>query len=442
MTLAGRFRARRITPLQSARAKDYAESIAPAESRRLQLETFNRLWSGQLLKRPYFGGLAEKFSLPEAFSSWEEFAERMPVTTKSDIQQFREEMTGPGSIPDLWKMTGGSTAEPLQLPAWQSEETTLMPNIWLGRSWYGIGPQDRLFMIWGHSHLLGQGLAGRINGILRRGKDRLLGYHRFSAYDLGEASMRRAAGEMLRFRPAYIIAYSVALDTFARVNAGLASRFKELELKAAIGTAERFPFDDSRDFIADILGCPVAMEYGAVETGVMAHTCPGGGFKTFWRHYFLDTAGPGAGETLHVTCLYDRCLPLVRYEIGDMIRSAEAEECPLGIRRLEEVAGRCNDFVALSDGTRVHSEAFSHCVRGIPQISRFQVVERGGDVAIHFVVTQALGEKESSEIRLKLGKIHPLLARIALVETDALEQTVAGKTPMVIRSGESSGTTG
>lgn len=427
----GHIRARKLAPLLLARERDYAVSLTPAESLKFQLERFNRLWKERLRLRPFFSELARRNDLPNSFSSWEEFVERVPVTTKSEIKQFHQKMIGTAKKPDFWRMTGGSTAEPLRIPAWKSEDREVMPNMWQGRSWYGIGPQDRLFTIWGHSHLLGQGLTGQINGFIRRAKDRLLGYHRFSAYDLSETSMRRAAEEMLRFRPSYVIGYGVALDTFARFNADFAAKLRELPIKAVVGTAERFPFADSGEVIADVFGCTVAMEYGAVETGVMAHTCPQGGYRTFWQHYFLDADGDGS---LNVTCLYDRCLPLVRYAIEDRIRFAVEEESRLGLRRFQEVIGRCNDYVQLADGTRVHSEAFSHCVRDIPQISKYQVVQNGDEVAIHLVLNQSLAEDQISRIHAKLSKVHPRLEGIAIEERTALTQTVAGKTPMVVRS--------
>ena len=90
------------------------------------------------------------------------------------------------------RTTGGSTSEPIQLAAWKSELDYANADVWLARSWFGIDPGDKLFLIWGHSHQLGRGIPGKVNAIRREMKDVVLGYHRASAYDLSEKAMRRA----------------------------------------------------------------------------------------------------------------------------------------------------------------------------------------------------------------------------------------------------------
>jgi hypothetical protein len=54
-----------------------------------------------------------------------------------------------------------------------------------------------------------------------------------------------------------------------------------LGLRPVVGTAESFLAPESADLIEGLFGCPVGMEYRAVETGVLAHTHPDGGFRFF-----------------------------------------------------------------------------------------------------------------------------------------------------------------
>ena len=131
--------------------------------------------------------------------------------------------------------------------------------------------------------------------------------------------MRRAAEELLRFRPAYVLGYSVALDLFAAANRDRREQLRASGVRLVVGTAEAFPTRESANRLRDLFGCDVAMEYGAVETGLLAHTHPEGGYRAFWRSYLLEVAGGEHPGRLLVTSLYPRCLPLVRYEIGDEI---------------------------------------------------------------------------------------------------------------------------
>lgn len=123
-------------------------------------------------------------------------------------------------------------------------------------------------------------MRGRINGVKRKLSDVILGYFRCSAYDLSDEELHAAAERLLQFRPDYVVAYA---GGFTRVNQNLREGCQKFRPKVANATAESFPQADSVEFIADILGCPVVMEYGSVETGLIPHQVPEGNFRVFWR---------------------------------------------------------------------------------------------------------------------------------------------------------------
>jgi phenylacetate-CoA ligase len=275
---------------------------------------------------------------------------------------------------------------------------------------------------------------GYYNRSFRKIKDRLLGYCRFSAYDMSVDKMRAAAQAMVDFRPDYIIGYSVALDSLARYNQDKADVFCHLGLKAVIATAEGFPSDDSADLVSRVIGSPVAMEYGAVETGVIAHSHPEGGYRVFWRTYFLEAQedAVGGGKKLRVTSLYPRCFPLIRYEIGDEIIPSVGEP-EWGVARFDRVIGRCNDYLVLADGSRVHSELITHAVRCCDDILAYQAVQTDSSVRLNVVSQVDLSSETIGAIRARLRTINPLLGAIEVARVSELRRTVAGKTPIIIR---------
>lgn len=413
----------------------YARNWTPNEIHDWQLNQFNQQWQIIRHEVPYFARLSKDSDLPVQFSSWQEFLDLMPVMNRKTVQNHCKALANDTKTPDFFRTTGGSTAEPIQLPAWKSELQYANKDIWYARSWFDVRPSDKLFLIWGHSHLLGSGLKGWLNGKKRQIKDILLDYCRWSAYDLSEQRLRKAAYVLLKFQPAYIIAYSVALDRFARVNKGLKPKFHKLGMKIAIATAESFPKPDSPQFIAEVLGCPVVMEYGAVETGQIAHQGPDGQYSVFWRHYFLEGYEseylPGTYEIL-VTSLYPRCFPLVRYRLGDLI-SVEANDDHF-MQEFESVIGRCNDYVILRNGNVVHSEAFTHAVKEISSIGGFQVIQSAdGNITLNYVSAKPIGEGEIAAIRRKFAKIHADLESVNIERVESLERTVAGKTRRIFR---------
>jgi phenylacetate-CoA ligase len=309
--------------------------------------------------------------------------------------------------------------------------------MWLGRSWYGVTPSSRLFLLWGHSHLLGRGFVGWLNGWKRRWKDFLSGYRRVSAYDLQPSALREAARRLIRFKPNYIIGYAVALDLFCRANQDLRDQLRQIQAKVVVGAAEAFPSPESESLLRDLFGCPVAMEYGSVETGLIAHSLPEGGYQVFWRTYFVE-ADPGpdgrVGHQVRVTSLYPRCVPLIRYDMGDEIEvDNSTNETLLGVDHFRRVIGRCNDYVETDDGAIIHSEAFTHAVRSCAAIAGYQVVQTGSEIRIDYTAPEPLSDAQADEIVYRLCKVRSELSRTKLNRVNRLAQTAAGKTRMVIR---------
>jgi phenylacetate-CoA ligase len=433
-SFAARLRSRSLRREIDALAVHYANPVPDSVRVDHQLARLNRAWRDTRLHVPYYADLARRLDLPGEWSSLEQFVDRLPTTGRASLQESRQAMTSTARPPEQWGMTGGSTAKPVQVPRWKSEDDATRANAWLGRSWYGVEPDDRLFLLWGHSHLLGTGARGWINARRREISDRLMGYYRFSAYDISDAAMHAAVAKILAFRPVYIVGYSVALDRLERVAAGYRDRLRELGIKVVIGTSEGFPQPDSAERLADTFGCRVAMEYGAVEAMGLAYTSPAGGYRFFWHSYLAEAERVGASWVLRLTSLYPRSLPLVRYEIGDEVDlGAGAPDRAVGLVGFERLSGRCNDYVAMADGALVHSEVFSHAVRACAAIRGYQVVQNGSDLRLCITTASALSEHDEARLRHRLSIAHPALAAIAVERVDALSLSIAGKTPMIIR---------
>ena len=434
MTLLGKRAERRLWPEIRRRQDVYGANVAPSERMAWQLRRFNREWRRIVSTTPYYADMKRRNSLPNEFTSWEEFIKRMPATNRSLVQSHREQMTSLEKPPQWWRITSGSTAQPIQMPAWRIEDAATSPNLWLGRLWFGVKPSDRQFLILGPRHLLGSGLKGMIQRRKREIVDWLLGLQRYSAYDVCEEKMRHAGDVMLRFRPNFIVGFSAALDAFARANQDRTSRFhNDLKLKVAIGVAEVFPSPNSEETIARVLGVPVIMSYGSLETDVIAHMTPEGDYQAFWQTYFVEAidSGISGGKTIRLTSLYPRCFPLVRYELGDEIELDPLDNHGVGVSRFKRVIGRRSDYVELADGSRIHSLAFNTAVStalsGRHEVTGLQIIQAGFDIRLRVTSSSPLSSAFLRDVQYRLGVAHPLLADIHVDRVESLEQTVAGK---------------
>lgn len=435
MTLVARYRARRLSSVLDAYRIRDAEPPTNGSVAARQLADFNTAWQRSLARSAYARAIRDTDNLSAQFASWQEFDARVPVSDKLRLRGSLASATG-GAGDVSWRATGGSTGEPFRFPVWPEEAQASALDIWLGRSRYGITPDDPAFLLWGHAHLLGPGLKGALNRVRRQVSDRLLGYTRASAYALAPADLARACDALLSRKPAYAIGYSSALDRFARHNVNRASEIAGLNLKAVIATAEGFPRGDSREVISRTFGAPVVMEYGALETGPIAYQLPSGSFRVFHAHYRLSLRG-GEGDAANeilVTSLYPRAMPLLRYALGDLAEVASQDIAANSIYGLARVVGRCNDAITLPTGSTIHSEAITHCVRDITAIDTFQVLAPTGDwPSIRYSGARNLADDELAEIRRRLGMIDPALLRIRVERVNAVPLSVAGKHRMVVK---------
>lgn len=105
----------------------------------------------------------------------------------------------------------------------------------------------------------------------------------------------------------------------------------------------------------------------------------------------------------------------------------------LGLWRFERVAGRCNLSVSLDDGTRIHLEAFAHCVRDYSEKARYQMIQKENEIKLLIVKNNKRSQRRQEEIRSKLAKIRSSMYKIKFEITDKLKETAVGKTPMIIR---------
>lgn len=426
----------RLSPSIEDQRAFYGGEWEPDDIRDWQLETFNRRWQDIRRNVPYYARLTEKQNLPERFESWVQFRDLMPILDRETVQQYQSDLTSTEKTPDFERTTGGSTGEPVQIPAWSSEQVREKKNFWYARDWYEVTPADRLFLLWGHSHIFGEGVRGWWNQTKRQLKDWLLGYHRVSAYDLSESALRQAGEELLRVRPDYVAGYSEALDRFARVNEDRSDSFRELDLKVAIATAESFPYPDSADRIGTVLGVPVTMEYGTAETGPIAYQDETGDFQVFWRHFKLEGRPTDVLENsyeLFVTTLYPRCFPLIRYRVGDIVTDdLGADDFD---QTLSSVVGRSNDYVVLTNDRRIHSIVFKHVMEDLKAVRAYQVVQRrSSEISLYCVLDNdhPLGDVKQ-QIRHRLGELDPELEAVSIEQVHSLERTPAGKTKRVVR---------
>ncbi len=438
MTIISKIRSKLFKPEIIRRSDFYLKEISTEDRLNLQLSQFNATWENIIINVPYYRSMVENKALPERFENWDQFLSIMPITNRNKCITNKSLMTDISKKADYWRTTGGSSGDPIQIPAWNNEKKFTGPDQWVGRYWYGITPGDSCFWLMGNSRMLGSGIQRFINKNNRALKDILLGYYRYPSYNLTPESIRIIAKKMVKMKPDYVIGFSTVLDLFARLNMDINQEFKNLNIKGVIATSEVFPFEDSPQVIKNTFHAPVIMEYGSNETIAIAYTRPSGEYKVFWKNYFVEAIESGSDglKDIRITSLYPRCFPLIRYELGDQIELMEQNlTSTYGIENFKKVHGRKDNVIILKDGHYLHARSFAHAVRIFKEITGYQIIENENEIHLNLTSNKSdLSEKTISEIQHRLSQIHPELKSVQIHQVNQLQQTINGKTRLIIRN--------
>jgi len=416
--------------LYAARAySDVLQGWDDRQTGRIQLTRFQAVWEDCITDVPYYRNLVARHAAPERISSWEDFR-AIPELDRGTFQAHTRDFIRLSGPPDLSQITGGSTGVPIRFGIWKAEGEVLRVLklvLWLRM---GYSRESRLFLIWGHAHLLGTGWRRLWNHALRKAKDRLAGYRRVDAYSLCPERCRAIARKIMTFRPAGIIGYASALDYFLRTTESFHLDFQKLGVRFVMPCAEPAPKPDSFDRLRAVFRCPVVQEFGGVDFGQVGMKVDDQPFEVFPEHNILEAApeadAASARGAAVVTTLYRRYTPLIRYREGDVLGGVK--RLPHGhVPRFDSLEGRINDMVELSDGSRVHSVAFLHCVHEEPSVLNAQLVIEDSGASLRLVAADSWNITCETRIRHRLGQLSPSLAGIPLQKVADLETTVAGK---------------
>lgn len=407
----------------------------PERIARLQIELFNEIWRGAAGRFRFYADWKRRHGLPDAIADLAELRS-FPILRKAEIEASAA-IIAEDAAPCRFIATGGTSGPSIRFPRGPEDRPPLHSNMYLGRSWAGIRPGDDIVMIWGHDHLYGFGLRGRIAKAKRRGMDWLIGTRRLDVYRLDEDSAA-SYFEAIRARPGtVVVGYASALRKLmdfaeqAGLDPGAAS------IRAVIFCSETvFPSDPDR--VRRVLGSTPLIEYGMAETGVMAYSRPEDGALTFfWDAFHCHLADQGE---LVITTLQRRRFPLINYGTGD--RAEPRRDVPPLPFQCARISGRTRDLLAftLRDGRVIerHSELIEDCLDLVPEVRSYFVHQKDDVIDI---AVQADAGRELAEIRRRFLDV--VATQIPGLDGSTIifsrlrrePRTIAGKRQYVLREG-------
>ena len=347
--------------------------------------------------------------------------EAFPILTKADIRKHERDLIS--SVFDAGKLrlkrTSGSTGVPLNIridePAVQWKTAcTIRSDEWSG---YRLG--QRVAKVWGNPEYRHFGLKGRLRNFLF---DRAV---YLDTLNLTDERIAAFAAAIRRHRPGLIFghAHSLYLLACSLKKAGVA----DIRPNGIISTAMLL-HDWQRAVIEQVFARPVTNRYGCEEVSLIASECE----EHHGLHVNADSvfAEIGPGGKLLVTDLTNRAMPLVRYQIGDVVVGSDrACRCGRGLPMLERIEGREADYVVTPSGSLISgislTENFALLITGAAQV---QIVQESlHQLRIRLVADDSFGDDSRRQVAKLVSDTFGPAVRFEVELVDAIPQEPSGK---------------
>ena len=414
-------------------ALERSQWLRPERLAEVQFEGIRRHLEFAYREVPYYRQLLDKHELqPWRIGSMEDFS-RIPCLTRDAIREHFEDLQSRTKLRRVQRMsTGGSTGTPVTVLVDSERMAATEAARLRAHRWFGVDMGVREIVLWGSPIELTK------QDLVRTVRDWLLNSHLLSAFDLGEPALRRYADIIQRVKPAKLYGYATAIHLLARYLGRAAWRPEPGWPRAIFTTAEPLYGFQRRD-IEDVFGCPVAVEYGCRDGGLVANECSARGLHIPAEGMVVevlpasDQSDDGRGE-LVVTNLDSFAMPIIRYRTGDVGALETAPcSCGRGLPRLRAVDGRRTDFLVTPTGKVMHALAVIYVLREIPSIREFQVVqERLDHLRVRIVPDGDFSGEAREIIAVRLAELFGGRLSLEIELEQAIPRSSAGKHRYVI----------
>lgn len=232
-----------------------------------------------------------------------------------------------------------------------------------------------------------------------------------------------------------VVGYASAIE---RLAIYLLSRSEVLEMDGVITISEVLS-DEARSRIGKAFQSPAISRYSTEELGVLANQDTTGQFFYLNQaNYFIEIlkqdseepASVGELGRIVVTDYFNRSMPLVRYDIGDLATPLEIQNGL--VTKIDRVEGRRLAVIRNVNGDVISSFQINGALRESQDIVQFQFSQEGvADYKLRAVVKQPIDEA----VVVKLYKnILGDSARIQLEYVDDIPALPSGKRPYILQN--------
>ncbi len=165
--------------------------------------------------------------------------------------------------------------------------------------------------------------------------------------------------------------------------------------------------DSLRELCQREWGIAIDDIYSAEEIGIMALQCPSGpAYHIQSEHVFIEILNDenkscqvGEMGRVVVTQLHNFAMPLIRYDIRDVVEVGAPCGCGRGLAVVNKIFGRVRNLVTLPNGDKLHPVFRSPIMVSIAPIKQFQLIQKDLHcIEVKLVVRKALTAEQEAKL--------------------------------------------
>ena len=305
--------------------------------------------------------------------------EKIPILTKDIVRREGKDLYSKdhSKRKSFFNTSGGSTGEPLKLLQDKLQKEENMAMAWVQNSYICDMPH-KIIKLWGSERdILGkpETLEGKFTGWL-------LDTKLLNSFRMSKEMMREYAKIINKFKPDIIESYVQSIYEFAKF---LEEKNIKIYSPKGVITSAGTLYPHMKKEIEAVFGCQVHNRYGSREVSSLACSCKkdNGLHVNMFTNYMeilndeLNACKPGETGKVYVTTLNNFSMPLIRYDIGDIVETAKEKKCDCGRNTplIKSVKGRDNSIIKTKKAT-LDSVALSTNFYAFKSIQKYRIVQK------------------------------------------------------------------
>lgn len=407
------------------------------ELERFQLERLRLIVKHAYENVPYYSELFKKIGvIPDNITCLSDL-KKIPVLTKEILRDNFASLTALNSsrfIP-LEESTSGSAGAPISFLSDKASRVLEFSYYWRHWSWAGYRLGDRYAELSSHYFIKQKDRIDDIYSVNQFSRHIVL-----NSLKISPDTIKDFVIPIKKYKPKFLKGLASTLYFFAlwMHRKGI----NNISFNAIFSTGEVLT-EKYRNLIERVFNCPVLDSYGHMERTVAISQCTSGGYhinsdygvmELVDRHPSSEVNG-NIGSIL-ATSLHNFAMPLIRYEVGDLVESYDdPPACPCGRRLplIKTIHGRHEDVIITPDNRYITSIFIAlNFVKGF-RFGQF-IQQTKKNLLVNLIKSRNFSDAKEKELLDVLRRFVGNEIKISFnyISTDEIEKDSSGKIRMVI----------